>query len=61
MHINLPWSLIPRILAKLREDKALVLIGAPRCQSAWWWPTLESMSLGQPYIISGSLYEDQDV
>jgi len=60
LHINPPWGMIPQILAKLRGDKARAVIVAPRWQSAWWWPTLESMRLGPPYIISGCLYKDRD-
>jgi len=41
LHINPPWGMIPRILAKLKNDKARAVIVAPRWQSAWWWPTLE--------------------
>jgi len=31
------------------------VIVPPLWQSAWWWPTLESMRLGPPHIISGSI------
>jgi len=60
LHINPPWGMIPRNLAKLKNDKARAVIVAPRWQSAWWWPTLQSMMLGPPYIISGSIYKDRD-
>jgi len=60
LHIKPPWGMIPRNLGKLRDDKARAVILAPRWQSAWWWTTLESMRLGPPYIISGSLYKDRD-
>jgi len=54
LHKNTPWGMIPRIRAKLRNDKARALIVATR------WPTMESMRLGAPYIIPGSLYKDRD-
>jgi len=60
LHINPSWGMIPRILAKLRDETARAMIVAPRWQSACCWPTLESMRLGPPYIISGSLYGDRD-
>jgi len=60
LHINPAWGMIPRILAKLKTDKARTVIVAPRWQSAWRWPTLESMRLGPPYIISGELYKDRN-
>jgi len=60
LHINPPRGMIPRILAKLEDDKARAVFVAPRWQSAWWWPTPESMRLGPPYIISGNLYKDRD-
>jgi len=48
LYINPPWGMIARILAKLKDDKARAVIVAPRWQSAWWWPTQESMRLGPP-------------
>jgi len=60
LHINPPWGMIPRILAKLPDDIARAVIVAPRWQSTLWWPTLGSMRLDPPYIISGSLYKDRD-
>jgi len=60
LHINPPWGMIPRILAKLKDEKARAVFVAPRWQSAWWWLTLGSMRLGPPYIISGNLYKDRD-
>jgi len=53
--INTQWGMIPQIPAKLKDDKARAVIVAPRWQSAWWWPTLETMRLDPPSIISGSL------
>jgi len=32
LHINPPWGMIPRILAKLKDDKARAVIVAPRWQ-----------------------------
>jgi len=52
LHINPPWGMIPRILAKLKDEKARAVFVAPRWQSAWWWLTLGSMRLG--------LYTDRD-
>jgi len=60
LHINPPWGMIRRILAKLQDDKARAVIVAPRWQSARRWPTLDSMRLGPPYIISESLFKDRD-
>jgi len=60
LHVNTPWGMIPRILAKLKDDKARAVIVAPRWQSARWLPTLESMRLGLPCIGSGNLKKDRD-
>jgi len=60
LRVNPPWGIIARIPAELRDDEFRAVIVAPRWQSAWWWPTLESMRLGPPYIISGGLYKDRD-
>jgi len=34
LHINPPWGMIPRILAKLKDDKVRAIIVAPGWQSA---------------------------
>jgi len=60
LHINSPWGMISRILGMQNNDRARAFIVAPRWQSAWWWPTLESMRVGPPYIISRSRYKDRD-
>jgi hypothetical protein len=42
--INAPWDLLPRIVAKLREDQATATVIAPWWPTATWWPDLTNIS-----------------
>ena len=46
-----PFSLLPRVLAKIRYDKALVLLIAPVWPTQSWYPLLLQLSTVQPILL----------
>ena len=42
-YINAPWDLLPRVLAKLHNEKAHATIVAPHWPSQPWWPVLTAL------------------
>ena len=46
-----PFSLVARVLQKIRTDAATVLIVLPKWPTQAWWPEVMEMMLGEPYII----------
>ena len=59
LHCNPPWPLIPRILRKIRQDKARVVICLPYWVGQPWWPMLKAM-LARPMIqLQGAIYQDR--
>ncbi|XP_068712653.1 uncharacterized protein [Montipora foliosa] len=46
-------SLLPRVLAKIRHDKALVLLIAPVWPTQSWYPLLLQLSTVQPILLPG--------
>jgi hypothetical protein len=45
-----PFSLIPRIIRKIKDDQAKVLLIHPRWPGALWYPDLEAIMLMQHSI-----------
>jgi hypothetical protein len=43
--LNPPWELIPRVLFKLRMDRARGVLIAPAWPSQVWWPALQQVAL----------------
>ena len=41
---NPPWSLIPRVIDKIRIERASGLLVVPAWPSAIWWPTLRQLA-----------------
>jgi hypothetical protein len=50
-YANPPWILMPRVLTKIRRDKASVLLIAPVWPSQPWYPTLLQMLVDQPWLL----------
>ena len=46
-----PFSIIPRVLQKIRVDQATVLCVFPRWPTQTWWPFLQRMMVTKPLII----------
>ena len=46
-----PFSLIARVIQKIRTDAATALIVLPKWPTQAWWPEVENMMLGKPHII----------
>ena len=46
-----PFSLLPRVLAKIRHDKAVVLLIAPVWPTQSWYPLLLQLSTAQPILL----------
>ena len=46
-----PFSLLPRVLAKIRHDKAVVLLIAPVWPTQSWYPLLLKLSTVQPILL----------
>ena len=44
-----PFSLLPRILQKVEEDKAAAILIAPLWPTQSWWPSLLRLVMGQCY------------
>jgi len=42
--INAPWDLLPRVLAKLRTERATATLIAPWWPAQLWWPVLQELS-----------------
>jgi hypothetical protein len=42
--INAPWDLLPRVLAKLRDERASATVIAPWWPAQPWWPDLRALS-----------------
>ena len=51
-YANPPFVLMPRILRKLTQEKAKIILVAPVWTTAVWWPTLISLTIAQPMLIS---------
>ena len=47
-YIFCPFSIIPRVLKKIREDRAQVIMIAPNWTTRPWYSTLQSMTTMQP-------------
>ena len=46
-----PFSLISRVLQKLRVDRATALCVFPRWTTQPWWPLLQFMMVGEPWVL----------
>ena len=46
-----PFSIIPRVLQKIRTDRATVLAVLPKWPTQAWWPDATEMMIRDPYII----------
>ena len=46
-----PFSLIARVLQKVRTDATTVLAVLPKWPTQAWWPEARSMMVGEPHII----------
>ena len=46
-----PFSLIPRVLAKVRQDQACILLIAPVWTTQVWFPTVLSLLLERPLLL----------
>ena len=49
--INPPWELIPRVLEKIKTDKARALLCVPKWESQPWWRVLQPLMRGTPHVI----------
>jgi len=49
--INPPWELLPRVLFKLRSERARAIIIVPRWPSQSWWPTLLTMMVDEVELL----------
>ena len=49
-----PFSMISRVLQKIRIDRATVLCVLPEWKTQAWWPLMLRMSLGQPFRLKPS-------
>lgn len=49
-----PFSLIPRVLKKICEDKATGIVVAPNWPSQAWFPKFKSMLIGKPIVFDPS-------
>ncbi len=43
-YINAPWDLLPRVVAKLRDERAPATVIAPDWPAQLWWPDLRDMA-----------------
>jgi len=59
-YANPPWTLIERVLEKIIEDKATVVLVTPRWTKAPWWSQIIEMKVTQ-IIWTGPLYLDVDL
>lgn len=55
---NPPWQLIARMLAKIRKEKATVLVCLPVWRSAPWWSLLVKLQATPLYVVRGSLFHN---
>ena len=46
-----PFSLLPQVLRKVHEDKALVLLIAPVWTTQGWYPVLLQLLMDQPFLL----------
>ena len=46
-----PFSLIARVLQKIRSDAATAMVVLPKWPTQAWWPEAWTMMVGDPYII----------
>ena len=46
-----PFSLVPRVLQKVRTDATTVMMVLPKWPTQSWWPEALDMMVGKPYII----------
>jgi hypothetical protein len=44
-YINAPWDLLPRVINKLRTERAVATVIAPWWPSQSWWPDLQAMTV----------------
>jgi hypothetical protein len=56
---NPPRPLIPRVLAKIQQDKALVLVCLPYWIGKPWWPTVRQLLTGPLLVVSGPVFRDR--
>ena len=49
-----PFSVVSRVLQKIRTDAATVLMVLPKWPTQAWWPDATEMMVGKPYIIRPS-------
>ena len=57
--INPPWELIPRVLQKIKTDKARALICLPKWESQPWWRVLQPMMRGKQLLLKGrAIFQD---
>jgi hypothetical protein len=49
--INPPFALIPRILAKIKAERAVALLTTPLWEGRPWWPTLLAMLVRPPLLL----------
>ena len=49
-----PFSLIPRVLKKIQEDKARAILIAPQWPTQPWFPLLKKLSISQPLLLPRS-------
>ena len=48
---NPPWGLLPRVLAKIRAERAATIVVAPMWLSAPWWPDFRELANDDMIII----------
>ena len=46
-----PFSVITRVLQKVRRDRAEGIIVVPRWPTQVWWPVLQAMTVGTPILL----------
>ena len=50
-----PFSIISRVLQKVRRDRAEGVIIAPCWPTQVWWPVLQTMTVGQPILLPSKM------
>ena len=55
---NPPWQMIWRVLHKIKEEKARLVLCVPKWESQAWWPVYQSMVKKQ-VTLSGPLWLDR--
>jgi hypothetical protein len=56
LYVFPPFNMIGRILAKVMQEQAQIVIVIPNWTGATWWPMLIEMQLGEPMILGNVVW-----